>query len=213
MTTDFVLVGPTAPRFYTTTRPPPTELLALQYFGPLLSPTPVATRVPSPSSTEDTINGFIRVEAAGGTMRRDQIFYDVSVLLHAYAQNTDEALAEELIQDAIAWGANAQGTTTVMTNGDQWYVAYSRVQALAVRKADPMVALTRYRAMVCWRMQGIPVIPGQMSSRLTIPSRRSTAPPAAQGPRPGRKAPPTASKTPPATPRPTRKGPPATSWT
>jgi hypothetical protein len=181
-------VNPSQARVYQTHRPPPTELLALAYYGPLVAPTPVATRVPQPSATADTINGFLRVEAGGGTLRLDTILWDVSVILHAYAPNTEEAMAEQLIEEAVAWGANAQGTTTFMDNGDAWYITYSRCTSFAIRKADPYVNLTRYRAAVTWRVPGIPIVPGQRFRRIVPPPppEQQAAEPT-QAPKPSRR--------------------------
>jgi hypothetical protein len=158
-------------------RPPPTEALAKAYFGPLLAPTPVATRVPEPSKTADTINGFLRVEAGGGTLRGEMLLWDVAVILHAYANNTEEYLAEQLINDALTWGSNASGYTQAMPNGDEWYITYSRCTANATRKADPYVNMTRYRAMVTWRIPGLPPLP--VGAR----ARRVVAPPSGPSPR------------------------------
>jgi hypothetical protein len=159
-------VSPSQVRTYTTTRPPPIELLALEYFGPLVAPTPCATRLPKPSNTEDTINGFLRVEAGGGVLRSDGILWDVSVILHAYAPNSQEAIAEQLGQEVVAWGANANGFTQIMPNLDRWYITYARCSGFNVRKADPLVNLTRYRSMVTWRVPGLPIIPGQRFRRI-----------------------------------------------
>lgn len=198
------MTGPVAPRFLTTTKPPPSEKLAKLYFSPLMAPTPVATRLPRPAETADTINGFLRIEAGGGVLRPvsglEQLMWDVSVILHAYAPNTEESFAEELIGRAVAWGANAQGTTTTLRNGDKWYVAYSNATGLATRKADPLVNMTRYRAMVTWRIPGLPITPGEGIVRHTpepgdsaalgdsaaAPARRRTPPPPGT-PRPSRR--------------------------
>lgn len=197
------MTGPTAPRFLTTTRPPPTEKLAELYFTPLMAPTPVATRLPRPTNTADTINGFLRIEAGGGVLRPsrglEQLLWDVSVILHAYAPNTQESLAEELIGQAVAWGSNAQGVTTTMLNGDQWYCTYSNCTGFATRKADPLVNMTRYRAMVTWRIPGLPVVPGQEFVRYTPPTAEGDTPnaPAANAA--------TGRPQPPGAPRPTRR--------
>jgi hypothetical protein len=149
-----------------------------------MAPTPVGTRLPRPSETADTINGFLRIESGGGVLRPapglEQLMWDVSLILHAYAPNSDEALAEELIGWALAWGSNAQGTTTAV-GSDDWYVAYSTGAALPTRQADPLVNLTRYRAMVSWRIPGLPVV-GNSFVRASAP-----AAPALTGPRPTRR--------------------------
>lgn len=197
------MTGPTAPRFLTTTRPPPTEKLADLYFTSLMSPVPVGTRLPRPAETADTINGFLRLEAGGGVQRPvkglEQLFWDVSVILHAYAPNTQETMAEEIITRAVAWGSNAQGTTTTMLNGDKWYITYSNCTGFATRKADPLVNMTRYRAMVTWRVPGLPVEPGEEWLRYLPPSTEAT--PAGTDDRLTRPARPA----PPGTPRPSRR--------
>lgn len=154
------MTGPLAPRPFATTRPPPIESVAELYFTPLVAPTPVATRLPRPADTADTINAFLRIEAGGGVQRPDGYLWDVSVILHAYAPNTQEAMAEHLIGVAVGWGANAQGVTIAMPSGDKWYVTYSHAPGVITRKADPLVNLARYRAMVTWRVPGIRLEPG-----------------------------------------------------
>jgi hypothetical protein len=166
--------------------------------------------VPKPTDTQDTIAGFLRVEAGGGVLRNDQILWDVGIILHADAPNTQEAMAEQLMQEAIFWGMNAAGTSVVMSNGDQWYVTYTRCPGLSTRKADPMVAMTRYRAMIQWRMPGLAVPLGQQrvfSGRITLPPLPPLQAQRMNAPRPGRKT-----ATPSGVPRPTRKGPPASAW-
>lgn len=154
-----------------TVRPPPTEYLARQYFTPLVTPTPVATRAPQPAKTADTINGFLRLEAGGGVLRGEMLLWDVAVILHAYANNSDEYLAEQLINDALAWGANAAGYTQQMPNGDEWFITYSRATSIATRKADPYVNMTRYRGMVTWRIPGLPPNPiGTRAAPVTRPA-------------------------------------------
>src|SRR6185295_15775746 len=103
--------------------------------------------------------------------------WDVSVILHAYAAHTEEGMAEHLIGVAVAWGSNAQGTTIVMPNEDQWYVTYSHCSGFITRKPDPMVNLSRYRAMVTWRVPGIGVAPGALWLRHRPTTRQQPAPP------------------------------------
>jgi hypothetical protein len=182
-------VSPSQIRTYQTVRPPPTELLALAYFTPLVAPTPVATRVPKPSNTEDCINGFLRVEAGGGVLRGDGILWDVSCILHAYAPNTQEAMAEQLGEEAVAWGANFTGSSVQMPNGDVWYCTYARCSGWNLRKADPLVAMTRYRSMVTWRIPGLPVIPGQRFRRIVTSDQIVEQNTVAQAVAPGAAAP------------------------
>lgn len=146
------------PRPYTTVAPPPIQGLMVAYLTPLLTPTPVATRLPQPAKTDDTINNFLRVEAAGGgPSGNDQILFNASVILHAYCPNTQESQGEQLIGDALAWAGNAQGTfVTHASTQVEYFVTYSRITSLATKQADPQVALTRFRGMVTWVVHGIP---------------------------------------------------------
>lgn len=141
----------TNPRPFATLLPPPTESLAVAYFTPLMTPVPVATRLPEPDKDRDTINGFLRLEAAGGVPAGEEMLWDVRVLIHAYSP--DAPTAEDIAIKAVAWGANAQGVTTRINNRD-WYVTYSHAPALPVAQEDPRVLLPRYRAMVNWRING-----------------------------------------------------------
>jgi hypothetical protein len=142
----------TQARPYTTILPPPIEAMAVAYFTPLMDPVPVATRLPSPSATDDVVNGFLRLESAGGTQVDQMLMWDMSIILHAYSPL--EPQAEDIIGTALAWGANSQGLT-VPINGRDWFVTYSRATALATKQQDSLVPLTRYRAMVTWRIPGI----------------------------------------------------------
>lgn len=138
-------------RPFETLQPPPVEAMAVAYFTPLMSPTPVATRLPEPDQDADTTEGFLRIEAAGGSLLPDTYFWDMAVLLHAYSPN--EPQAESLISKAVAWGSNATGVTTTVAALD-WYVTFSRATSLPTKQQDPLVDLTRYRAMVSWRIPG-----------------------------------------------------------
>jgi len=149
----------TAPRRpYTTIQSPPAGGLAVAYFEPLMAPTPVGTRLPQPSETADTINGFLRVQAGGGAIMGNEVMFNVGVILNSYAPNNEESFAEQLLVQAIAWGNNAMGTTIVHpSTGISYFVAYSRTTALGTKQQDPLVNLTRFRGMVTWRMLGVPV--------------------------------------------------------
>lgn len=138
-------------RPFTTLLPPPIEAMAVAYFTPLMAPTPVATRLPSPDDSADTIEGFLRLEAAGGALLPDSFLWDMSIVLHAYSPI--EPQAESIIGKALAWGSNATGTTTTFSGLD-WYVTFARATSLATKQADPLVDLPRYRAMVTWRIPG-----------------------------------------------------------
>ncbi len=136
--------------------PPPIQGLAIAFFTPRMAPTPVATRMPQPGKTEDTVNGFLRIEAAGGSIMNDELMFNCGIILHSYATNNQESLAELVLMHALAHGGNAQGRYIVHPSLERpWFVCYSRIQALGVRSADPLVNLTRFRGMVSWRMQGM----------------------------------------------------------
>lgn len=143
--------GPLADRPFATILPPPLESMGVSYLTPLMYPTPVATRRPEPDRREDTIGGFLRVESGGGTQVGEQLLWDMNLILHGY--HPDEVQAEKITQRAVAWGANAAGITTDV-DGEEWYVTFSRASALATKVQDPLVNLTRYRAMVMWRIPG-----------------------------------------------------------
>lgn len=203
-----LLSGPVSPsqqRTYQTVRPPPTELLAKAYFTPLVAPTPCGTRLPKPSNTADTINGFLRVEAGGGVLRPDGILWDVSCILHAYAPNTQESMAEQLGEEAVAWGVNATGFTQVMPNGDRWYITYCRCTGWNTRKADPLVNLTRYRSMITWRVPGLPIIPGQRFRRIATSEQIVAQNAVAEGAQAAPQPPQPQQHTPRNTPRPSRR--------
>lgn len=143
--------------FYQTIYPPPIQGLAISYFTPRLAPTPVATRLPMPSQTEDVVNGFLRIEAAGGSVMVDELMFNCGIIVHAYAPNNRESFAEILCMHALAHGGNAQGQLITHPSLQRpWYITYSRITALGVRQADPLVNLTRFRGMVMWRCQGMP---------------------------------------------------------
>ena len=144
-------------RPFATVAPPPAQGLMVAYLTPILAPTPVATRLPQPAKTEDTINNFLRVESAGGRPRGDeQILFDMSVILHSYCPNNQESQGEQLLGDALAWAGNAQGTfVTHPSTGVEYFVTYSRITGLSTKHADPQVALTRFRGMVTWTVHGV----------------------------------------------------------
>ncbi|MEB4212328.1 hypothetical protein [Mycobacterium sp. 94-17] len=138
--------------------PPPVQGLAVAYFGQHMAPTPVATRVPKPGRDQDiaAVSGFLRVQAGGGVLRPDGFLYDVVVHLHAYAPNNQESLAEIIAMRAVAIGGNAQGSMLVHPSLQRpWYITYSRVTSLAVASADPLVAMSHFKASCLWRTQGM----------------------------------------------------------
>src|SRR3954471_13653992 len=142
-------------RPFTPTAPPPVAAMAVGYFPTVMPDVPCATRLPRPSKTEDTINGFLRVESGGGPVLADNILYDCSLILHAYANNTDESKAEQLIGEALGWAGAAQGQIlTHPSTGYEYYVTYTRITAVGMKHQDPMVNMVRYRGMVTWRLKG-----------------------------------------------------------
>ena len=141
-------------RPFTTLLPPPAQGLAVSFFTPLLAPTPVATRLPQPKKIDDTINQFLRVEAAGGP-QYDEYLFQVSIILHAYSTNNEESACEQMLGRALAHGGNAQGSFILhQSTGVEWYVTASQISSQAMKYADPAVALTRFRGMVTWVVAG-----------------------------------------------------------
>ena len=131
--------------------PPKIEDLAVAFLQPFLTPTPVVTRLPNPDASADTVNGLLRVEAAGGSMP-NMFHYDMACLLHGYSP--DESQANDITNKAIALMGAADGTTV---NG--FYVVATPTVGVAQRLTDPDVILPRYRAIVTWRVVGQPFNP------------------------------------------------------
>jgi hypothetical protein len=146
---------------FATLKPPPIEKLGVVYFSPLMAPVLVATRIPQPAPNQETISTFLRIESGGGRQRADTILWDMTLILHSYAPNEQESVAEDNLAIAVAWGANAQGQTITTASGEEYFVTYSRATGLSHRQADPNVDLIRYRSMVLWRVPGVPIGPGQ----------------------------------------------------
>ena len=148
--------NPDGEPIYPTIYPPPVQALTVAYLTPRIAPVPVATRLPQPERTEDTISGFIRIEAAGGSLRGNDLVFDAGIILHSYAPNNQESQAEINMMRAVAHMGNAQGRYIVHPSLQRpWFVQYSRITALATKRADPLVNLTRFRAMVSWRVKGM----------------------------------------------------------
>ena len=125
--------------------PPDIEAVALAYLTPLLSAT-VATRLPNPSDQADTVNDFLRIEAAGGN-RANYLQWDLAFIMHAYSP--DEIRAAALAQKSLGYAAAARGITIGSTQ-----VARVVNVVAAQRLTDPNVNLIRYRSMVTWRLPG-----------------------------------------------------------
>lgn len=129
--------------------PPDVQDLAIYYFTPLLSPTPVESRLPVVANDRDTVNGFLTVEA--GDISRDGLAqWDVSMILHAYSPV--EAEAADISNKAMAYGTAVQGQTVM-----GWYIV-GLVVAIGSRQVpNPNVNLPRYRSALTWRVQGHPI--------------------------------------------------------
>ena len=128
------------------------EELAVDYLTPIVAPTPVATRLPSPAADSDTVSGFLRVECAGGT-KPNLIEYDLNVIVHAYSP--DEVQASSIARHAVAALCAAAGLTL---NG--WFVGDTSNPVTPTRLTDPNVNLPRYRAICTWRVTGHQWTPG-----------------------------------------------------
>jgi hypothetical protein len=126
--------------------PPDIENLARTYLVAALAPTPVATRRPVPDNLADTVSGFLRVEAGGGS-KPNQFHYDAQCLLHGYSPNEIEA--KSIAAKAVALMGAARGQTI---NG--WYVVGVMTASPASRRTDPNVNLPRFLSTVTWRVAG-----------------------------------------------------------
>lgn len=135
-------------------KPVDIEWMAVYYLTPIMYPTPVGTRLPNPKSNEDTVNGFLRIERGGGA-KVNLTEFDQTILLHAYSPNEPEAA--EISDNAIAWMSAARGQK-IAGRSVTGVPHVSDSQKLA----DPnVVALTRYRSTVTWRVPGqLLVVPG-----------------------------------------------------
>lgn len=147
-------------RPFATTKPPPTESLGVAFYTPLLT-IPVVTRRPEPAPNQDTIDEYLRIQSAGGAQLvqagQEGYFWNVSMILHSYAPDEDEVKAEDNLTTALGYGANAQGAYITTHSGVPWYVTFSAAPALGTKLEDPLVALTRYRGVVTWRVAGRPL--------------------------------------------------------
>lgn len=130
--------------------PPDLETLAINYLKTDLSPTPVATRLPTPDVDADTVNGFLRVEYGGGG-KPNRFQYDVQCILHGYSP--DEIQASQIARQAVALMSAARGQT-VNDGTSNWYVVGVMGVVVPHRLTDPDVILPRFRASVTWRVAG-----------------------------------------------------------
>lgn len=139
------------PRPYPILLPPPTEAIGVGYLTPLLAPVPVGTRLPQPEQDRQMLDGYLRVEAAGGFQDEDEIMWDVSIILHSFSE--DEEVAETNIGMAVAYACAAEGVA-IPGGGRDWYVSWAQARNLPTRMDDPNIPnYARYRAMVSWRVR------------------------------------------------------------
>lgn len=134
--------------------PPPPEALAVALFTPLMAPLPVITRLPKPPPSADTVSPLLRVEAAGGFLRQDELLFDISIILHSYAPENQEIAAEQNLTVALGYGARGIKAFPITVGTIDWYVIHSWVTASVLRQNDPLVNMARYRAMLTWRIPG-----------------------------------------------------------
>lgn len=128
---------------------PDIEDLVPYYFTPLIAPTPIDTRLPNVADNEDTVHGFVTVEAAPAS-RVGLAQWDLSFLLHAYSPHEYEAA--DISRKLMAYGTAVQGLTVM-----GWYIV-GLVNAIGGEKIkNPDVELPRYRSALTWRVQGRPI--------------------------------------------------------
>jgi len=128
--------------------PPDIEFLGIYFLIPHMGSTPIATRMPNPQQQSDTINGFLRVEAGGGNAP-NPFEYNLSLILHSYSPN--ELEASSICRTAYKWARAARGQTI-----SGYYVSEVCNSVSPHRLGDPnVIGLTRYRAMVTWRIPGL----------------------------------------------------------
>lgn len=130
--------------------PPSIEELVIAYLKPWMA-VPVVTRVPKPNASDATIGGLLRVEAAGGTTP-NLVQFDMTVLLHGYSPDEDEAdlIARKACSLMnVGRGQTINGFYVVTVEGVGWPHRYT----------DPDVNLPRYMGTATWRVAGQPWTP------------------------------------------------------
>ena len=128
---------------------PDTQDLGIYYFTPILAPTRVDSRLPSPAKNQDTVHGFMTIEA-GDTTRVGLAQWDISMILHAYSPV--EAEAADISNKAMVYGTAVQGLTVM-----GWYIV-CLVNAIGSRQLqNPDIDLPRYRSALTWRVAGHPI--------------------------------------------------------
>lgn len=144
----------TVPVKFPTVLPADVEAVAQFFYNELMDPTPVATRLPRPADTDDTVHGFLRVEAGdiSPLLEFRSVAWDLSFLIHAFSPNEIEAA--DIIGKAMALAASAHFQTIITERGKYYIVDVVNVIG-GHRLPEPRVPdLTRYRAAVTWRVTG-----------------------------------------------------------
>lgn len=126
------------------------EYLAQVFLTPILAPTRVTTKTPPPSPTDDTVHGWMRIEAGDASPVEYGAAYDIPFLMHAYSDNEDQASL--ISRTAIANVAAATGQTVA-----GWYILQVPTVIGGQRLTDPGISLLRYRSAVTWRVHGHPI--------------------------------------------------------
>ncbi len=129
--------------------------LAKAYLTERMNPVPVATRLPQPANTADTVNGFIRIEPDGGAVMLDDLLFNCGIIVHSYAPHNQDSQAEINLMHCLAHLGAAQGRYIVHPSLQRpWFCTYSRITSLAISQPDPAVNLTRLRGAATWRIKG-----------------------------------------------------------
>src|SRR5882724_2305535 len=120
--------------YYPPVLPPDPEWLGQAFLTPILTPTPVATRLPSPTDLQVSLPGFMRIEA-GDTNKVPDVYgaaWDVTFLMHAY--HPDEVQAAQIRDRSIACVCAATGLIVV-----GWYIVSVPNFVGGRRLTDPLV--------------------------------------------------------------------------
>ncbi|QBP29675.1 tail terminator [Mycobacterium phage Typha] len=130
--------------------PPDLEELSVNYLM-LKMAVAMGTRLPKTPAGQSLPDPFVRVQFGGG-VQVNPIEFDIDTIIHSY--HADETLASLNCRTAFAHMVAARGLTV-----DGWFISGTRGTSLPHRMSDPQVPLPRYRAMVCWRVQGQLITP------------------------------------------------------
>jgi hypothetical protein len=127
------------------------ESMMMYFLTPIVSPTPVATRLPNDLFPTDTNNGFVRVEAGGGP-KINLTEYNQAVLLHYYVPFEYEVSGAQLANKVIAHVGAAGGL-----NVAGFYITDVPHCSTYQRRSDPQTNLLRYLSYVTWTVAGNPL--------------------------------------------------------